>query len=105
MKRTLFMLAAALLVLPASAHAEDTKADEQAVAANVHQTLIAAKAQSIVSVKMVIALSGSFRGQSIDREIKSTATGIVVDAAGLVMLSSENFSPQFPPRMRTMLTD
>lgn len=101
MKRILFTLAAALLVLPASVHAEDTAP----APANVHQELIAAKGQSIVSVKMVIALSGSFQGQSIDREIKSTATGIVVDASGLVMLSSENFSPQLPRRMRAMLTD
>ena len=62
MKRISFLLAAALLVLSARAQAEETPA-APAAAPTVHQTLIDAKAGSIVSVKMVIAVSGSIQGQ------------------------------------------
>ena len=99
MKRIMYVLAAALLALPAPAQAED------APAPTVHQALIDAKAGSIVSVKMVISLSGSVRGQTIDQEVNNTATGIIVDASGLVMLSAEDFSPRLPPQVRRMLTN
>ena len=95
MKRTLSLLAAALLVLPASAQAEE--------GASVHQTLIDAKSPSIVHVKMVISISGTQGGRSVNQDVNSTATGIVVDPSGLIMTSTDALTPprpaQVPPGM------
>lgn len=94
MKRICLLLAVGLLVLPTPAHAEDP---------GVHQTLINAQAPTVVSVKMVLAISGTFRGQSIEQEGNASATGVVVDASGLIMLSADGFGGN--ARMRALVQD
>lgn len=74
--RTLAPCALALgLLLPAAARAEEGRS-----------ALIAAKAASAVSVKITAKISGSFGGRAVDQERNITASGVVVDAAGLVMI-------------------
>jgi hypothetical protein len=59
-------------------------------AAEPFERLIAEKAGAVVSVKFVLHLSISFRGQSQDHETPGTVTGILVDPAGLVVIPSPN---------------
>jgi hypothetical protein len=61
-----------------------------------HSKLIESRAATVVTVKAALKISGSFRGQSIDQEREMTATGVVVDSCGFVMMSSDAVSvPRF----------
>lgn len=80
--RTLVLAALALgLIAPVAAQAEEGRA-----------ALIAAKAASAVSVKITAKISGSFGGRAVDQERNITASGVVVDPAGLVMIPANSVS-------------
>jgi hypothetical protein len=67
-----------------------------AAADTPHSKLIESRAATVVTVKAALKISGSFRGQSIDQEREMTATGVVVDSCGFVMMSSDTISmPRF----------
>ena len=67
-----------------------------AAADSPYQKLIDTRAATVVTVKAALKIGGSFMGQSIDREQEMTASGVVVDACGFVMMSSDNISvPRF----------
>ncbi|MFM8979635.1 MAG: hypothetical protein ACKOSS_04135 [Planctomycetia bacterium] len=69
------------LLAPATARAEEGRA-----------ALIQAKAASAVSVKITAKISGSFGGRAVDQERNITASGVVVDPAGLVMIPANSVS-------------
>jgi hypothetical protein len=76
-------LAAALLAGGAAADGPEAK-------------LIETRAATIVTVKAALKISGSFGGRSIDQEREMTASGVVVDSCGFVMMSSDAISmPRF----------
>lgn len=80
--RSLVLAALALgLLVPAAARAEEGRT-----------ALIASKAASAVSVKITAKISGSFGGRAVDQERNITASGVVVDAAGLVMIPASSVS-------------
>lgn len=86
------LLAALCLVAPASA---DT----------TRQVLIDAKAPSTVSVKITAKITGSFRGGgAVDQEQNLTSSGVIVDAAGLVMVPSNAVSFRSRPGMDIKVT-
>ena len=88
-------LAACLFASP-SARAEDPAPTPQ-------QALVAARADSVVSVKMTLQVSFTIRGTAQENESNQTTTGIVVDSRGLIMLPAELFSPNLNSRMRSMI--
>ncbi|MCB9902239.1 MAG: hypothetical protein R3F05_04075 [Planctomycetota bacterium] len=90
-------LAACLFASP-SARAEDPAPTPQ-------QALVAARADSVVSVKMTLQVSFTIRGTAQENESNQTTTGIVVDSRGLIMLPAELFSPNLNSRMRSMIDD
>jgi hypothetical protein len=84
-------LVAAVLAAPL-AQAEDE---------GVYENLIDQKMASIVSVKLVLSVKVSHSGQVIqEQDANIAATGVVVDASGLVMLPVSTFEPPIPRRMR-----
>ncbi len=62
-------------------------------AESVHERLVAAQADSVVSVKYVLNIRVSGRGQSRDMEQSGTATGVLVDPVGLVVVPSDALAP------------
>jgi hypothetical protein len=60
-----------------------------AAADNPRQSLIASKAPGVVSVKITAKISGSFGEQAVDQEQNRTTSGVVVDAAGLVLVPAD----------------
>ncbi len=83
MMKTLVVAAAlaGLLVLSPPARADEPL-----------EALIAAHADSIVTVKFVLSVQIPSHGE---REIPGTSTGVVVDATGLVVLSDRDLNPHF----------
>jgi len=57
-----------------------------------YEKLIETRAASVVTVKAALKIGGNFMGRSIDQEREMTATGVVVDACGFVMMSSDSIS-------------
>jgi hypothetical protein len=58
--------------------------------------LIEMRASTVVTVKAALKISGSFGGRSIDQEREMTASGVVVDSCGFVMMNSDAISlPRF----------
>lgn len=92
-----FALVACFVAAPA-ARAEDPAPTQQ-------QTLIAARVDSVVSVKMTLQVSFTMRGSLQENESNQTTTGIVVDSRGLIMLPAELFSPNLNSRFRSMIDD
>jgi hypothetical protein len=90
-------LAAATLAFAPAAHADDEV---------VFQKLIKDKAATVVAVKIVLAVKFSGMGQSGEREVPRESTGIVVDAAGVVMLPATDLdaSLSLPAQMRAQIT-
>lgn len=83
--RPVFLAAFAAAVLSVAAAAEEP-----------HAKLIESRSASVVTVKAALKISGSFMGRSIDREQEMTASGVVVDSCGFVMISAANVSvPRF----------
>lgn len=74
-----------VLLLSSPAHAGEPRA-----------ALIEAKSGAVVSMKMTLKITGSFRGQAVDQEVNRTAGGVVVDAAGLIMFPSQLVSHPNP---------
>lgn len=67
-----------------------------AAADEPHAKLIESRSASVVTVKAALKISGSFMGRSIDREQEMTASGVVVDSCGFVMINAANVSvPRF----------
>lgn len=86
------LLGALLLAAPAGA------------AENPRQGLIASKAPGVVSVKITAKISGSFGEQAVDQEQNRTVSGVVVDAAGLVLVAADAVAlPRRFTRMSTTL--
>jgi hypothetical protein len=67
-----------------------------ALAAGPQAALIESKAPGVVSLKITVKLTGSIGERSIDREQTLTASGVVVDPSGLVMITADSVS--FRPR-------
>lgn len=62
-------------------------ADDEAVYARLTQQ----KADSIVSVKLVLAVKMSGAGGSREQEVNTSSTGVIIDAAGLILLPDSAF--------------
>lgn len=75
-----------------------------ALAGGPQGALIDAKAPGVVSIKITAKITGSFNGQSIDREQNITSSGVVVDAAGLIMLPSSAVSVPKRPGLEIKVT-
>jgi hypothetical protein len=87
------LLVAFACATPASA-ADDARA-----------ALIASKSPTTVSVKITAKITGSFRGGgAVDQEQNLTSSGVVVDAAGLVMVPSNAVSFRSRPGMDIKVT-
>ncbi len=107
MTRKIFVLTLAAVValgcIP-TANAEDGATTE---AKSVEAKLIESKGSSIVSLKFVLNAALNFQGQSMDREITGTATGVMIDATGLVMLPARSLDAAaylgIPPQMRAQV--
>ena len=67
-------------------------------AGDVLGRLIEEKSDTVVVVKFVLNVQMSFRGQTQEREISGRVNGVMVDTAGLVMVPSAAFKPQFRGR-------
>ena len=81
LKRFSVVLALAAVLLPM-----------RAALAGPQGALIEAKAPTVVSLKITAKLTGSRGGQSIDREQNLTASGVIVDASGLVMITASTIN-------------
>jgi hypothetical protein len=67
-----------------------------AAADTPHSKLIEARAATVVTVKAALKIGGSFMGRSIDQEREMTASGVVVDGCGFVMMSADSITvPRF----------
>ena len=75
-----------------------------ALATGPQSALIEAKAPGVVSVKITAKITGSFQGNSIDREQNITTSGVVVDAAGLLMVPSSSVSAPKRPGLDIKVT-
>lgn len=76
-------LAAALLAAGAAADAP-------------HGKLIETRAATVVTVKAALKIAGSMGGRSFDQEREMTASGVVVDSCGFIMMNSDAISvPRF----------
>jgi hypothetical protein len=103
MTRKIFVLALAAVValgcMPA-AQAEDGSP-------SVEAKLIESKGSSIVSLKFVLNAALSFQGQNMDREISGTATGVMIDESGLIMLPARSLDAAaylgIPAQMRSQV--
>ena len=91
MSRTLILLSIGLVLSCAAPAFSEEPAAPADAGTNIHKKLIAAKASSVVSIKMVIKLSADLRGQAFEREFNTEGTGVMVDASGLVMVSAAAF--------------
>ena len=100
MRKTPFIAALCALALLVSAPA--ARAEDDAV----YPKLIAEKGPSVVAVKIVLAIKFSGMGQSGEREAKTSATGVVVDSSGLIMLPGAvlDAGMGIPRRMRHQFT-
>ena len=91
------MLATALVSIPTAF------ADDEAVYAK----LIPEKATSVVSVKLVLAVKITSPRGSQEQEINTSSTGVIVDAAGLILLPDSAFDAGrmmgIPRRMRSQI--
>jgi hypothetical protein len=65
-------------------------------AAGPQAALIETKASGVVSLKITVKLTGSIGERSFDQERTLTSSGVVVDPAGLVMITADSVS--FRPR-------
>ena len=87
--RICLALAAALLLSPIV----PTFADERAGGESAEKKIAAAKSGPIVAVKLVLAVHIEMAGQGgQDQEENVVTRGVVVDASGLVMISTRGFS-------------
>jgi hypothetical protein len=63
-----------------------------------HARLIQSQAGSVVTVKAALKITGNIFGRSVDQERDITASGVVIDACGFVMMPSAAVSPSFRGR-------
>ena len=62
-------------------------------AESIHERLIEAQADTIVSVKYVVSMRFSGGGRSSESENSGTITGVVIDPVGLIVVSSRALAP------------
>jgi hypothetical protein len=71
----------------------------------VCQKLLQEKSAPVVSVKLVLTVKISRGGQAQEQEINQTASGVIVDPSGLVLVPGSAFDPAIgiPRRMRSFM--
>jgi len=82
------LVAALLLVVPFEAAAG---ADGES-----YRNILEKKADSIVTVKLILKVKIAFMGQSQEMENETEVPGVVVDEKGLVMIADEALDPALP---------
>jgi hypothetical protein len=70
-------------------------------AAEPQARLLKEKADLVVSVKYTLSMTITARGQTQDQEAPGQTTGILVDKAGLVMISNDALQPSLPRQFRS----